>query len=84
MIVRNSQSYRLLTVVAMSGECSKEAMELLMPQDSYRKKLMMQLTGDNLIKGYEKNAVKGYRLSRRGKDHGTRLEEYVFVKHLEK
>ena len=67
MIVRNSQSYRLLTLVAMSGECSKEAMELLMPQDSYRKKLMMQLTGDNLIKGYEKNAVKGYRLSRRGK-----------------
>ncbi|WP_458398214.1 hypothetical protein [Anaerotignum sp.] len=67
MIVRNSQSYRLLTLVAMSGECSKEAMELLMPQDSYRKKLMMQLTGDNLIKVYEKNAVKGYRLSRRGK-----------------
>lgn len=67
MIVRNSQSYRLLTLVAMSGECSKEAMELLMPQDSYRKKLMIQLMGDNLIKGYEKNAVKGYRLSRRGK-----------------
>ena len=46
MIVLNSQSYRFLTLVAMSGECSKEAMELLMPQDSYRKKLMMQLTGD--------------------------------------
>lgn len=67
MVTRKSQSYRLLALAAMCGECSKGAMVLLMPQESYRKKLQLQLIGNKLLKTYEKDAVKGYRLSRRSK-----------------
>ena len=68
MIKKNSQSYRLMPLVAMSGECSVEALGILLPQESYRKKLLMQLVRDKWIRLYEKDGLRGYRLSRRGKD----------------
>ena len=83
MVVKSSQSYRLLSLVAMSGECSKEAMELLMPQESYRKKLMLQLKRDKLLKVYEKDGLVGYRLGRLGKETLLQLDKERFAFFLE-
>ena len=74
MIKKNSQSYRLMALVAMSGECSGEALGILMPQESYRKKLLMQLVRDKWIRLYEKDGLRGYRLSRRGKELLLQIE----------
>ena len=83
MVVKNSQSYRLLTLVAMSGECSKEAMELLMPKESYRKKVLLQLMRDKLIKVYEKDGLMGYRLGRLGKETLLQIDREGFAFFLE-
>ena len=83
MVVKNSQSYRLLSLVAMSGECSKEAMALLMPQESYRKKLLLQLMRDKLLKVYEKDGVMGYRLGRIGKETLLQIDHERFSFFLE-
>ena len=59
MVTRDSQSYRMMALVAMSGECSEKAMMLLMPQESYRIKIIQSLLRNNLISRYEGNDVKG-------------------------
>ena len=43
MITKDSQSYRMMALVAMSGECSENAMMFLMPQESYRIKIIQNL-----------------------------------------
>lgn len=83
MVVKNSQSYRLLALVAMTGECSKEAMALLMPQEHYRKKILMQLMRDRLIKVYEKDGLMGYRLGRLGKAFLLQIDQERFSFFLE-
>ena len=83
MVVKSSQSYRLLSLVAMSGECSKEAMAFLMPQESYRKKLLLQLMRDKLLKVYEKDGLMGYRLGRLGKETLLQIDQERFSFFLE-
>ena len=79
MIKKNSQSYRILALVAMSGECSIEALGILMPQESYRKKLLMQLVKDKWIRLYEKDGLRGYRLGRRGKEFLLQTDQERFA-----
>ena len=78
MITKDSQSYRMMALVAMSGECSENAMMFLMPQESYRIKIIQNLFSDNLISRYEGDGVKGYRLTRHGKDMLLQMYEARF------
>jgi len=67
-VKKDTQAYKLLALVAMSAECSEKAIVILLPQESYRVKVLQQLQSDNLIARYENDAVKGFRLTRNGKN----------------
>ena len=68
IITKDSQAYRVLAILCMSGECSEQAICLVMPQESYRQKVLQKLITDKLITRYQKDDVRGYRLAKRGKD----------------
>lgn len=57
-----------MSVVCMSGECSEKAANILLPQKSYSQKVLYKLTGDKLIYKYQKEGMKGYRLTKKGKE----------------
>lgn len=78
MVTKDSQSYRMMALVAMSGECSEKAMMLIMPQESYRLKIVQSLLRENMISRYEGDGVKGYRLTRHGKDVLLQMDEERF------
>ena len=63
-----SQTYKLLSLIAMSGECCKDVYPFLSITDSYREKLITKLKSDGLIKIHYKDKLRGIRLTRRGKD----------------
>lgn len=64
----SSQSYKLLSLIAISGECSRQVCGLLSIPDSYSEKLITKLKGDGLIKIHYKDQLRGIRLTRRGKN----------------
>ena len=49
-----------------------------MPQESYRKKLLLQLMREKLIKVYEKDGLMGYRLGRLGKETLMQMDQERF------
>lgn len=56
-------TYRFLTLIAISGECSTEALPLLGASESYGEKVITKLKEDNLIKTHYKDKLRGYRLT---------------------
>ena len=64
----SSKAYKLLSLIAISGECCKDVYPFLSLTDSYREKLMTRLKSDGLIKIHYKDKLRGIRLTRRGKD----------------
>ena len=64
----SSKAYKLLSLIAISGECSKDVYPFLYLTDSYNEKLMTRLKSDGLIKIHYKDKLRGIRLTRRGKD----------------
>ncbi len=64
----SSQSYKLLSLIAISGECNRQVCRLLSIPDSYSEKLITKLKGDGLIKIHYKDQLRGIRLTRRGKN----------------
>lgn len=52
----------------MSGESSENAMAVLVPQESYRQKIIYKLLSDKLLYTYKKDGIKGYRLTKKGKE----------------
>lgn len=63
----SSKAYKLLSLIAISGECSKDVYPFLYLTDSYNEKLMTRLKSDGLIKIHYKDKLRGIRLTRRGK-----------------
>ena len=55
--------YRFLTLIAISGECSTEALHFLGASESYGEKIITKLKEDNLIKTHYKDKLRGYRLT---------------------
>ena len=47
---------------------------LLLPQESYRQKVLRRLLEERLLSKYQKDGVKGYRLMRKGKETLLQLE----------
>lgn len=63
----STSAYRLLTIIALSGECSTEVLSYISISPSYGEKLITKLKDDNLIKTYYRDRLRGYRLTCRGK-----------------
>ena len=78
MITRDARSYRVLSLICMSGECSEEALRILLPQDNYRQKLLYKMISDKLITRYQKDDVYGYRLAKKGKDYLLLMDKERF------
>lgn len=72
----------MLSLLAMSGECSEGMLSLLLPQESYRKKVLRRLLEDKLITRRQKDGVKGYRLMYRGKKSLLQMSEAEFSFYL--
>lgn len=68
MIAKDSQSYRILSITLMSGECSEEAVGILLPMENYRQKILYKLIADKLLNRFQKDDLKGYRLTKQGKE----------------
>ena len=78
MIARDARSYRVLSMICMSGECSEEALRIILPQDNYRQKLLYKMISDKLITRYQKDDVVGYRLAKKGKDYLLLMDKERF------
>lgn len=72
----------MLSLLAMSGECSEGMLSLLLPQESYRKKVLRRLLEDKLITRRQKDEVKGYHLMYRGKKSLLQMTETEFSFYL--
>ena len=60
-------AYRILTLIALSGECSPDALSLLGIRPAYCAKLITGLKENNYIKTHYKDRLRGYRLTSNGK-----------------
>jgi len=63
----NTSAYQLLTLIALSGECSTKVLSHMGISPSYGEKLITKLKDDNLIKTHYKDRLRGYRLTHIGK-----------------
>lgn len=81
MILNTSNgAYRILTLIALSGECSPDAISLLGIRPAYGAKLITGLKEENYIKTHYKDRLRGYRLTSKGKKLlvGTNPDRFVF------
>ncbi len=62
-----NSAYRLLTLVALSGECSTEIVSHMQMGQSYGEKLIARLKDEKYIKTHYKDRLRGYRLTNKGK-----------------
>ncbi len=76
---KNSQAYCLFAVVSMCGECSEKAVELLLPEHKSRWKILNALTKENRLTLFQKNDLRGYRITKSGKKWILQWEEKRFA-----
>ena len=69
-------------MIGMSGESSDEALSLLLPQESYKKKVVRRLVEDHLITRKLKDGIMGYRLMHNGKKYLLQTAEDSFSFYL--
>ena len=62
-----NSAYRLLTLIALSGECSMEIVSHMQMGQSYGEKLITRLKDEKYIKTHYKDRLRGYRLTSKGK-----------------
>lgn len=60
---------KILTLIAISGECSPDALPFLGISSSYTEKLITELRRNHLIKIHTKDQLKGYRITNRSKQY---------------
>ena len=63
----SNSAFRILTLIALSGECSPDAIFHLGIKPAYCTKLITGLKENNYIKTHYKDRLRGYRLTSRGK-----------------
>lgn len=61
-------TYRLLSLIAISGEVGTDILSYLKISKSYGEKLITKLKNEKLIKTHYKDRLRGYRLTRKGKN----------------
>ena len=67
MIHPHSQAYHLLGLIALCGELPADAIHRLPISESYRYKVAASLKSQKLIRLFERDNLKGYRLTQAGK-----------------
>ena len=63
----STSAYRLMELIAISGECSPRVLAHLNLSTSYGEKLITRLKKEGCIKVHYKDGLRGYRLTGRGK-----------------
>ena len=63
----STNAYRLMELIAISGECSPHALAHLHLSTSYGEKLITRLKKEGYIRTHYKDSLRGYRLTSRGK-----------------
>lgn len=63
----STSAYRLMELIAISGECSPHALTHLHLSTSYGEKLTTRLKKEGYIRTHYKDGLRGYRLTSRGK-----------------
>ena len=63
----STSAYRLMELIAISGECSPRVLAHLHLSTSYGEKLITRLKKEGCIKTHYKDGLRGYRLTGRGK-----------------
>ena len=63
----STSAYRLMALIAISGECSPRALTHLHLSTSYGEKLTTRLKKEGYIRTHYKDGLRGYRLTSRGK-----------------
>ena len=63
----STSAYRLMELIAISGECSPRALTHLHLSTSYGEKLTTRLKKEGYIRTHYKDGLRGYRLTSRGK-----------------
>ena len=76
---QQSQSQKLIELVALSGEISTEAVGRIILNDSYCNKVLSQLKKDKRMRTINKHGLKGYRVTAKSKhmllaENSTRFE----------
>lgn len=76
-----SSAYRLLSLIALSGECCIDVLSYMGISKSYGEKLITKLKEENYIKTHYKDRLRGYRLTSRGKSfcYRTTLSGSPFI-----
>lgn len=78
----STSAYRLLTLTALSGECSPDVLSYIGISHSYSEKLITKLKDENYIKTHYKEHLRGYRLTNNAKklliaDNPERFSYYL-------
>lgn len=63
----SGSGFKILSLIALSGECSTDILPYLGISESYGEKLITKLKDDNYIKTHYRDRLRGYRLTNRGK-----------------
>lgn len=63
----SNSAFRLLSLIALSGECDTEVLSYMDIGEHYGEKLITKLKDDNYIKTHYKDRLRGYRLTNKGK-----------------
>ena len=68
MLRPNTQKYQLLELIGISGEFPADQLNRLFSSLSYAEKVITELKTDKLIRTHYKDKLRGYRLTKRGKE----------------
>ena len=68
MLRPNTQKYQLLELIGISGEFPVDQLNRLFSSPSYAEKVITELKTDKLIRTHYKDKLRGYRLTKRGKE----------------
>ena len=68
MLRPNTQKYQLLELIGISGEFPADQLNRLFSSPSYAEKVITELKTDKLIRTHYKDKLRGYRLTKRGKE----------------
>ena len=63
----STSAYRLMELIAISGECSTRVLAHLHLSTSYGEKLITRLKKDGYLRTHYKDGLRGYRLTNKGK-----------------
>lgn len=68
MLRPDTQKYKLLEMIGISGEFPSEQLPRLFDTPAYTEKMITELKADNLIKLHYKDRLRGYRLKKQAKE----------------